>query len=150
MTDRKTFILVNDRVRHNAVSAVMLAPPDHVVTVAARTRSLDQNAKLHALLTDLSRSPMKWAGKRRAVDEWKAIIISGHAVATQHGGEVIPGIEGEFVAIRESSASMSVARAASLIEYLLAFCVTHDVELKETYRGGFLEAGARAAGARAA
>jgi hypothetical protein len=133
------FILVNDTVRRNAARAVMDAPADHVVTIAARTRSLDQNAKLHAMLTDLSKSPVNWAGKRRSVDQWKAIIISGHAVATGQGGEVIPGIEGEFVAIRESSAQMSVKRSASLIEYLMAFCATHDVELNETRRGGFLQ-----------
>ncbi len=133
------FILINDTVRQNAIRAVMQAPADHVVSIAQRTRSLEQNSKLHAILTDLSKSPVKWAGKRRTVDEWKALVISGHAVATQHGGEVIPGIEGEFVAIRESSAQMSVSRAASLIEYLLAFCATHGVELHETRRGGFLQ-----------
>lgn len=133
------FILVNDTVRQNAARAVMQAPAEQVVSIGPRNRSLDQNAKLHALLADLAKSPVKWAGKRRSLDEWKAIVISGHSVATGHGGEVIPGIEGEFVAIRESSASMSVSRAASLIEYLLAFCAEHGVELTETIRGGFLQ-----------
>lgn len=133
------FILINDRVRQNALRAVMAAAPEQVVTIAPKTRSLDQNAKLHAILSDLAKSDVKWAGKRRTVDEWKAIIISGHAVATGQSGEVIPGIEGEFVAIRESSASMSVARATSLIEYVLAFCASHGVELVETARRGFLD-----------
>lgn len=132
------FILINDRVRQNAHRALMEAPEGHTVTIAPRTRSLDQNAKFHALLSDLANSPLKWAGKRRTVDEWKALIISGHAVATQQPGEIIPGLENEFVAIRESSARMSVARSSSLIEYLLAFCATHDVELTETIKGGFM------------
>lgn len=139
MSDKQKFRLVNERVRANAMQALHMAPPGYVVTIAPPTRSGEQNAYLHSLLTDLARSGLEWAGKRRTMEEWKAIIISGHAVATGGGGEVIPGIEGEFVAIRESSAHMSVARAASLITYLLAFCDMHGVELRETRVGGFLE-----------
>jgi hypothetical protein len=140
MTERQTFVLVNDRVRNNAVAAIRGAPDGYIVKVAPPTRSLDQNAKFHAICQDLARSQMRWAGARRTLDEWKALLISGHAVATQHGGEVIPGIENEFVAIRESSASMSVSRAASLIEYALAFCHMHQVPLTETTRSGFIDA----------
>jgi hypothetical protein len=139
MSEKQKFRLVNERVRSNAMQALHMAPEGHVVTIAPPTRSLEQNAKLHAILTDLARSGMKWAGKRRTMEEWKAIVISGHAVATGAGGEVIPGIEGEFVAIRESSAHMNVSRAASLIEYLLAFCAEQGIELTETHRGGFLD-----------
>lgn len=140
MSDQKlTFVLINDRVRGNAFAAMRVAPAGHVITISPPKRSLDQNAKFHAMLTDLAASPLTWAGKRRTVDEWKAIIISGHAVATNHGGEVIPGIEGEFVAIRESSASMTVARAASLIEYLQAFGDTNGIQWSETKRLGWLE-----------
>jgi hypothetical protein len=40
---------------------------------------------------------------------------------------MVPGLEGEFVNLRESTALMSKARAASLIEYALAFCAMHGV-----------------------
>jgi hypothetical protein len=53
--------------------------------------------------------------------------------------EIVPGIEGEFVNIRESTAKMGVKRATSLIEYVLAFCASKGVELTETRRGGFME-----------
>lgn len=136
---KQTFILINDRVRQNALAAFHHAEEGAVVTIGPKSRSLDQNAKLHAILTDVARSPIEWAGRRRTMEEWKAIMISGHSVATGHGGEVIPGLEGEFVAIRESSASMSVARAASLITYLLAFCDMNGVVLTETKKHGFLD-----------
>lgn len=137
------FILINDRVRNNAIEAVRSAPDRFVVSLSEPTRSNDQNAKFHAILTDIARSPLQWAGKRRSVEEWKALIISGHAVATKSAGEVIPGLEGEFVAIRESSASMTVRRASSLIEYTLAFCAQNDIELHETKRRGFIDPQAR-------
>ncbi len=135
--DRKTFVLINPAVRRNALDMVRDAAEYSVVTVTPKTRSNEQNAKLHALLSDLARSDIQWAGKTRSLDEWKALMISAHSVATKHHGEIIPGIEGEFVAIRESSATMSVSRAASLIEYITAFCVSHGVELRDTRKGGF-------------
>lgn len=144
-TDRKRFILINDRVRHNALTALMEAPEGYSVSIAPASRSLDQNAKFHSICSDLARSDEKWAGKSRSLEEWKVLLISAHAVATQQPGEVIPGIEGEFVAIRESSARMTVGRAASLITYALAFCDLHGVPLNETIKGGFLDAQARAA-----
>lgn len=139
MSDRKSFVLINDTVRANARFALEQAGDYSRVTISAPQRSLDQNAMLHAILTDLSRSGMKWAGKARTVDEWKALVVSGHAVATGAGGEVIPGLEAEFVSIRESTAGMSVARASSLIEYVLAFCHSNGIPLTETHKGGFLE-----------
>ncbi len=133
------FTIINEHIRDNALKAVEMAPAGYSISVSEPKRSNDQNAKFHAMLTDVARSPVKWAGKRRSVEEWKALIISGHSVATDNKGEVVPGIEGEFVAIRESSASMTVRRAASLIEYLESFCVSNGVELLETKRCGFME-----------
>lgn len=137
MTDKQSFRLVNDRVRANAIEEVAKAPDGFVVTIGPRKRSGDQNSHFHAICTDLAASPLKFAGKRRDKDEWKALLVSGHAVATEHPGEVIPGLEGEFVAIRESSAAMGVGRAASLITYALAYCDTNGVELKATNAAGY-------------
>ena len=137
--EKQRFILITDRVRNNAVAAVLRAPEGFTVAVAPANRSLDQNAFFHALCGDLAKSPMTWAGKRRKDTEWKTLLVSGHTKATEGEVEFVPGLEGEFVNIRESTASMTVARANSLIEYTLAFCASHGVELIETSRGGFLD-----------
>lgn len=138
MTEKQTFYLVKDRVRDNAIQAVKDAEYGSVISVSPPKRSLEQNGKFHALLTDIARSPMEWAGKRRTIEEWKALTISAHAVATNQAGEIIPGIEGEFVAIRESTAQMGVARASSLIEYVIAFCVQHGIEMREAKKQGYI------------
>lgn len=139
MTDRQTFILVNDRVKGNAVSAVQSAPADYVVTLAPRTRTNDQNSMFHAICGDIEKSGHLFAGKPRKADVWKVLLISGHAAATGDGNEVVPGLEGEFVNIRESSARMSVRRAASLIDYTLAYCDTNGIPLTETKSGGYFD-----------
>lgn len=138
MSERKTFILISEQVRRNALKAVMDAPAGHAVRIAPATRSLDQNAFLHALCGDIAKAGTAWAGKPRDADEWKVLLVSGHTKATAGEVEIVPGLENEFVNIRESTARMSVSRAASLIEYVLAFCAVHGIELHETRRGGFL------------
>ena len=139
MSERQTFNLVNDRVRSNAIQALREAPENYAVTIAPRKRSGDQNAMFHAICDDIAKSGHKFAGKPRKAKVWKALLISGHAVATEEEFEIVPGLENEFVNIRESSALMSVRRAASLITYTLAYCDTNKIQLHETRRGGFLD-----------
>lgn len=94
-------------------------------------RTVDQNAKFHAVCRDFSRSGRKWAGKERDEHEWKVLLISGHTVATGGQSEVVAGLEGEFINIRESSASMTKKRGSSLIEYSLAMAAHLNVPLTE-------------------
>ncbi|MFD1945035.1 recombination protein NinB [Paradevosia shaoguanensis] len=150
MTDRQSFVLATPRVMGNAIEALRDAQPYSRVTIAPPQRSIDQNAKFHAILGDIERSGFEWAGKPRKAEEWKVLLISAHAIATaetedDRRGQVVPGIEGEFVALRESSANMSVARASSLIEYTIAFCHLKGISLTETERRGFLESREQAA-----
>lgn len=135
--EKQRFIIINDHVRQNAAKAIMQADEGSAVTVGPATRSLDQNAKFHAICTDISKSHVKWAGRCRTADEWKVLLVSGHTKATEGEVEFVPGLEGEFVNIRESTARMSVKRSASLITYALAFCDTNGIHLTETIRGGF-------------
>lgn len=121
---KRTFILPIGRER--ALEAVRTAPDGFAVTVAEPTRNLEQNAKFHALCSDLAKSGIEWMGKRRTAEEWKLLVVSGHAVATKQGADMVPGLEGEFVNLRESTASMSKSRISSLIEYAQAWIAEHD------------------------
>lgn len=127
---KQTFVLARATARNRALEAVKTAPAGFSVTVAEPRRSGDQNAIFHALCNDIARSGLKWMGKPRTADAWKVLLVSGHAVATKEGAEMIPGIEGEFVNVRESTASMSKARGSSLIEYTMAFAASQGVQLE--------------------
>ena len=89
--------------------------------VSEPNRTSDQNRRFHAMVGDIARSVQTWAGKRRTEAQWKVLMVSGHATATAEGSEIVPGLEGEFVSIRESTALMSVKRGASLISYVQAW-----------------------------
>lgn len=113
------FVLVHDEARRNAIAAVAAAPAGYAVVIKKPTRTLAQNDKFHALCGDLAGT--EWAGRPRDREQWKVLLISGHATATKEGADMVPGLEGEFVNLRESSATMTKARGSSLIEYAQAF-----------------------------
>ena len=48
-------------------------------------------------------------------------------VELKEGVEMVPGLESEFVNLRESTARMSKKRASSLIEYSVAFCAQNGL-----------------------
>jgi len=111
------------------VKAHLMAGQQMVIEVREKTRSNEASAKFHAICGDFERSRVPWAGKPRSAVEWKVLLISGHAVATKQGAEMVPGLENEFVNIRESSARMGVARMASLIEYSQAMAAHLGVRM---------------------
>ncbi len=131
MADRRTFRIAHEEARRRAKEAVENAPAGHIVIVQEPTRNGEQNAKFHALCSDLAKSGLQWAGKARNAAAWKVLMVSGHAIATKEGAEIVPGVEGEWINIRESTATMTKRRGSSLIEYTVAFCASHEVEMQE-------------------
>ncbi|MBL9252629.1 recombination protein NinB [Escherichia coli] len=116
---KQTIFLRSKQQQQAAITAILATPLDKDKPVTIRItdykRNLDQNAKFHAMLADIA-SQVQWCGKWLKPEQWKVLLISGHAVATKQEADVLPGLEGEYVNIRESSAQMSVKRMASLIE----------------------------------
>ena len=131
MSKGKYFRLVHDRVRKLAQEAIGSAPEGFIVRIEPETRTGEQNAKFHAICGDIAKSKYPWAGKPRTAAQWKVLLVSGHAIATKEGAEVLPGLEGEFINLRESTALMSKKRGSSLIEYSLAFCATNGIVISE-------------------
>lgn len=101
-----------------------------VLEVRPETRSDRQNRLLHALFADVAAQAL-WMGQKRTPAEWKVLFVSGHSVTTKQGAELAPGLEGEFLNLRESTARMGKARMASLLDYVTAWAVAHGVELRE-------------------
>ena len=125
--ERQVFQLSHAMARRNAAQAVMSAPDGFRVEIKPRTRSSDQNALLHALFGEVAKHAT-WGGRRLTAAQWKVLFISGHAQATGLGSDMVPGLEGGVVNVRESSAQMSVARMTSLIEYILAWCAENEID----------------------
>lgn len=128
--DRQRYRLVHDQARQLATAAVWRAPDGWQVEIKPPTRSLDANAKLHAMLSDIAASGFEWGGCRRTVDELKVLFVSAHAIETGRAQEVVRGFEDEPVALRESTAAMSKERLGSLLDYISAWCANHGIRLR--------------------
>jgi hypothetical protein len=134
MSEQQTFRLIHTTARRMAQEAVSKAPDGFVCVVRPPNRSLDQNAKAHALFQDIAKAKPTWSGINMDAGDWKALLIVSHAVATKTPGatRMVPDLEGHgLVQLRESSARMSKDRASSLIEYVQAWAVSHGIELRE-------------------
>ncbi|MBE2898101.1 recombination protein NinB [Pasteurellaceae bacterium TAE3-ERU1] len=133
---KQRFFLRNQRIKDNAKEVLEKAPTDNenplVLEIKPLTRTLEQNAKLHAMLTDISKQ-CEFQGKKHNVETWKTIMVSAHAIATGKPAEMAIGLEGEVINLRESTAQMSVKRLASLIEYVQAWGVGNGVHFNDRF-----------------
>lgn len=125
MSDYPKFRLIDRHVRQRAVAAVTGAPEGWWVLIKPPTRSLDQNARMWAMLTDVSEQ-VEWYGKHLTPTVWKVIFSA--ALKKQ---EVVPGLDGNFVAIGESTSQMSVQEMNDLMTLMEMFGAQRDVHFRE-------------------
>jgi hypothetical protein len=113
------------------IKAMLVA--DHVlkISIGDINRTLEQNARFHAICEDIAKAGFVWHGKKRNAEQVKVLLVSGHAIATGEGAEVVAGLEGEFINLRESTALMSVKRSSSLIEYATAWATLNGYKLND-------------------
>lgn len=126
--DKQVFILAHAQARKSAFQAVLSAPEGARVEIKLASRSARQNALLHALFSDIA-CQVKHKERWLTPDNWKVLLISAHSIATHQPVDMVVGLEGELINIRESSAKMTVKRMNSLIEYILAWCAQNNVRV---------------------
>ena len=134
---KKTFTLTNEFVRTRAIQAIMGLELDHKVRISpADLRNLDQNAKMWAMLTDISKQVNRY-GQYQQTQEWKHVLTA--ALKKQ---KVVPGIDGGFVALGVSTSQMSKKEMMDVITLAYAFGNEHNVvwseksKEKESMKGG--------------
>lgn len=125
----QTVILRGDTQRALARRLIDAAPADAVVTVREATRNADQNARMWAMLSDVSRA--KPEGRRATPDVWKALFMSacGHAVQFEHG---LDG--GAPFPIGFRSSRLTVRQMADLITCIAEYGDRHGVVWSEPTR----------------
>lgn len=119
--EKRTFVLRNETIRQRAADHIFTVPDGFIVTVQEENRTLTMSAKFHAICTELEKLGVLWFNKPRTKQQWKILLISGHAIHEGKPAELVPGLEGEMVNLRESEAAMGKRRSSSLIEYSQAY-----------------------------
>jgi NinB protein len=86
-----------------------------VLEIKPSTRSLEQNARLWAMLTDISRQ-VDWYGRKLTPYDWKHMFT-----ASLKKQDVVPGIDGGFVVLGASTSKMTKAEMCDLQTLMEAF-----------------------------
>lgn len=95
-----------------------------VLTVEEERRTLSQNDKLHALLTEISKE-IEWAGKKRDVDCWKRLLVAAWLRSRNENVELLPALDGMGVdIIFRKTSKMNKAELSELIDYVEAWRAT--------------------------
>lgn len=100
---------------------------------AKPTRSIDQNSRMWALLSDVSHQvewPVDGKLQRLSPEEWKDIFSAAHT----KGQRVAQGIEGGFVMLGARTSRMNVGDMIDLQTLIEAFGIEHNVVWGEPER----------------
>ena len=121
----QTIILRGQSQRDMAKRLIDLAPDNAVLNVREATRNADQNARLWAMLSDVSRS--KPDGRMHTAEVWKTLFMQacGHEVQFLHG------LDGNPFPSGFRSSRLTVRQMADLITFVSAYGDQNGVRWSE-------------------
>jgi hypothetical protein len=121
-------IILNSRAeRERAAHWAAKLPSGTRVEFKAARRTLDQNSKLWAMLTEVA-TQVNWHGAKLTPNDWKLVFLD----ALKRETRAVPNIDGTgFVELGRSSSDLSKSEMGDLIELIYAFGATHGVKFRE-------------------
>ena len=121
-------VLANDSFRAKAKRWIDGVPVNTRITFQEPKRSLEQNAKLWAMLTEVS-GHVVWYGQKLSADDWKDVFT-----ASLRKARVVPGLDaGSFVPLGMRTSDMSKQELGELLELIAAFGAQHGVVFQEPW-----------------
>lgn len=123
---RAQLVLSGQDQKAKAIAWIRKAPWNTRVEFKAPKRSIPQNDKMWAALTDVAEQ-LTWHGQKLSTDDWKCIFLS----ALKQELRLVPNITGNgFVTLGRSSSDLSKEEMANLLELIMAFGAEHDVHFQ--------------------
>ena len=118
-------LCINDYTRKTAREWIDKAPDGSLITFERPRRTLDQNAKLWALLTDISRAQPR--GIQKTPEAWKALMM--HACG--HEVQFEMGLNGEPFPVGFRSSKMNKEQMSELIEFIISWGTQEGVRFSD-------------------
>ena len=118
---RATVIIYKQSDRDKVAKWAAGVPLGSRVEFKAPRRSLPQNDRLWAMLTDVARQ-VDWYGQKLTPEDWKDVFT-----AALRKARVVPGIDGGFVPLGMRTSDMSKGEFSQLLELMFAFGAEHSV-----------------------
>ena len=123
----QTIILTGERQRAYAKQCIDAAPVGYAIRIAERTRTDDQNAKLHAMLADIRNQVPAMAAF--SIEQMKLRFMDAF------GSEVVylPKLEGSgMFPVGQRTSKLSVKQFAGLVELVYKYGAEHSIVWSET------------------
>lgn len=115
--------------RQRALEAVQSAPEGWRVKVEPPKRTLEQNALLHALLTEVA-ATRTWAGQRWDIEDWKRLLTAAWLRARKESPVMVPAIDGSgFDVLYRRTSQLSKAECSELVEYINSWMADSENQL---------------------
>ncbi len=113
--------------RERAARIIAAAPFGSRVEVKAVKRSIPQNDRMWAMLTDVAQQ-LPWHGVTLRPDDWKLIFLD----ALKRELRMVPNIDGSgFVNLGRSSSDLTKSEMTDLIELVFKFGAEHGVKFQD-------------------
>lgn len=113
--------------RRKAADWCMKAQTGTRIEFKAAKRSLDQNSKMWAMLTEVAEQ-LPWHGMKLTPDDWKLVFLDG----LHREVRIVPNTDGTgFVNLGRSSSDLSKGEMADLITLIEAFGLQHGVVFQD-------------------
>lgn len=125
---RADYTITNEDERKHMLAQLARAPIGDGFSVTAKRakRSVPQNARLWAQLTQVSRE-IEWHGSKLAPEDWKLIFMQ----ALGHEMRLAPNIAGNgFVSLGGRSSELTKQEFSDLMELITAFAAERGVIIK--------------------
>lgn len=124
---RATVIIASKIDRDRLVSWILNALWNTRVELKAPKRTLPQNDRMWAMLTDVARQ-VTWHGIKLTPDDWKLVFLD----ALKREVRMVPNIDGNgFVNLGRSSSDLSKDEMSDLMELIAAFGAREGVQFGE-------------------
>lgn len=127
--NKLTMPMFNEQQGHQVVQTLWKQAKAHlsvgrcmVMTLAPETRSTAQNARLWAMLGEIS-AQVDWYGRKLSPEEWKHVFS-----ASLKKQDVVPGLDGGFVVLGLSTSKMTKGEMGDLQELIAAFGAQQGVK----------------------
>ncbi|MQB37645.1 hypothetical protein DXT97_12665 [Agrobacterium tumefaciens] len=126
MSTREAVIINTPADREKVVRWARGVSDGTIVEFRKSTRSHEQNAKMHAMLGEVS-DQVVWYGQKLKVEDWKNMFT-----ASLRKASVVPGIDpGTVVPLGIHTSTMTIDEMSNMIELIYAFGAQNDVTFKE-------------------
>ena len=124
---RYTVTINTEADRERIARIVSAAPLGARVEVKAARRTVPQNDRMWAMLTDIAQQ-LEWHDQRLRPDDWKMIFLD----ALKREERLVPNTDGTgFVNLNQSSSDLSKEEMGDLMELIQEFAARHGVVFHE-------------------